>query len=235
MKKIILLIFVLFYQFSFSQEVEIDPVTQEPIGMEYDKCISFSKSTDEFIYNLYEYSIVGKDYVWERDTLRQIAHTKWDSLNDNSKEIIGIYCAVGMDTLIGYYMSKGMSQNDATMKYLNNRIEDIKNAAKAYCGRINNNTLQVNIILFLGEAQGSTFNDAVRNFKSDLCSIALLGTQYGDSRDGFMDYVESTGSYTSGGLKSYTMSDDMVAVYGSQDAARQALVKIIHNIIIKGE
>lgn len=236
MKKITLLILTLLTtSLLYSQEVEIDPVTHDVIGMSYDNIISFSKNTDEFIFNLDKYSIIDKDYVWERDTLKEIAYTKWDSLNNQSKDILSERCIVGMDTIVSYYMSKGLSQNDATMKYLNDRIVDVQNAAKCFCDRINNPKLQMYVILFLGEAQASTFNDAVRNFKSDLCSIALLGTQYGDSRDGIMDYIESTGSYTSGGLKSYTMSDDMVAAYGSQEGALAVLIQILHNLIIKGE
>ena len=50
-----------------------------------------------------------------------------------------------------------------------------------------------------------------------------------------MDYIESPGSYISGGLKSYTMSDTMVAIYGSQDAARSVLVQLLNDIIINGK
>ena len=99
---------------------------------------------------------------------------------------------------------------------------------------MNKASLQVIFIIFLGEEQSSTINDALRNFKSDLCSIALLGTMYGDNRDGLMDYLESSGSYTAGGLKSYTMSAEMETAYGGQEAARLGMISQLVNVLING-
>lgn len=189
-----------------------------------------SKAID-FIHAI---GILNRDYVWERDTISLLG-SNFSSLTDPSKDIVGIYCAKDINTLIAYYMSQGMSQTDATMYYLERRITDIQHAGQGYCNRINKPILQAYILIFIGESQAIQFNDQLRNYKSDLCSIALVGSMYGDSKEGIMDYIESTGSYSTGGLKNYTMSAEMVALYGSQDNARLALITILKDIIINGK
>ncbi len=174
-----------------------------------------------------------KDYCFIRDRVIDLcANIGFANLKSNAKDYVGIYCATDMMALIGYYMTQGMSQFDATKFYLIARDKQITNSAECYCQRLKDPEIFVNLMLFLGQSQALTFNDAVRNFKSDLCEVALLGTEYGDDRDGIMDYIMSTGSYADGGLKTFTMSADMVAIYGSQDAARLALASAIKYIII---
>jgi len=200
------------------------------VTLEY---INQLQDNSEKIYIIKKVGVVDKDYVWERDTIK-VFGSDFDSLTNIGKDGVGVYCATDMNTLIGYYMSLGMSQTQATMFYLDRRVNDVDNAGEAFCDRIAETSFRVVVLIFLGESQSLTFNDACRNFKEDLCSMALLGTGYGDSRDGIMDYIESTGSYTSGGLKSYTMSAEMEAVYGSQTLAREAMVVQLKNILIEG-
>lgn len=201
---------------------------------EYNAATMTNLTTVEGITTVMQYSL-DKDHVFVRSRIKEIVASKgFASLTDYEKDQVGMYCATDMNTLIGYYMGKGMTQLEATSYYLDMRMQDVEWAADAYCARINNPDFQKYILMFLGEDQGISLNDAIRNFKSDLCEVALLGTGYGDNRDGIMDYFESTGSYTSGGLKSYTMSDMVVSMYGSQEAARTALIEIIQNILVKG-
>lgn len=174
-----------------------------------------------------------KDYVFVRNKIIELCDiVGFSNLKDNAKEVVAQYCAINMDTLVIYYMGKGMSQNDAIIYYLSTRSEQIDKTADSYCNRINSDKMFIQMMMFLGEEQALTFMSAIRNFKQDLCDYALLGTQYGDSKDGLMDFIEQTGSYTNGGSGNFVMSDSMVAVYGSQELALQGFINNLHDLII---
>ncbi len=115
------------------------------------------------------------------------------------------YCATDATTLVGYLMGTGLSQSDAILKYKENRAEDIRMASGAAELRINSTPFTFAIIKYLSEADGQSFIDATRNLVIDFKTIALTGTNYGNVRDGIMDYIESTGGYSAGGLKDFTI------------------------------
>ncbi len=175
------------------------------------------------------------DYVLQRKNIKRITESvDFNILDDEEKEIVISYCATTGESIVGYYMGQGMTQEQAQQQYGYNRIIDIQNAAKCYCVRKNKPELQLNIIFFLGEEQGANLNQALLEFTRQLCDIALLGTSYNDSQDGIMDFIESTGGYTDGGLKAYTYTDNVVTKYGSQEGARLALVSIFQFYLING-
>jgi len=212
-------------------------------SVDFDSATEYDCTRPDYIY-LFGSKL--KDYCYVRDVVEDIIVKQgFYTLKDKSKDAVGVYCTAPMDTLIAYYMGTGLSQMKATIKYINNRDVDVGNAAACYCERMSNTNYRIELLgdtislngalmLFIGEDQALTLNSALRNFKLDLCSVALLGTQYGDDRDGIMDYLESTGSYVGGGLKSYTMSAFVVSIYVTQDLARLALIDAIKQFLILG-
>lgn len=247
MKKIILIIFTFlsFYAKGQTQFMMIKDTSKHLTNFHIKEFIKNNvkivdtsyvlKSNEEICtsHNFIQSSLINNliDYVQGRFLYMSM---DFNIQNDVVKEAMCEFIAVDMNTFIAYYMGKGLTQNEALVLFLKERDNQISYSAEALCNRANSSDVFVNLMMFLGESQSVIFNDAVRNFKDDLCSIALLGTEYGDNRDGLMDYIESTGSYANGGLKSYIMSDDMIAIYGSQEAARLALVdKLKTSILFK--
>ncbi len=175
-----------------------------------------------------------KDYVFARAKIYELAALKsFADFKEERKEIISKYCAVDQTTLIIYYMSQGMTQEEAIYNYLFIRKTDITNAANSYCERINREDVFIDMMMFLGEAQALTLTEQVSEMKNMLCEYAVLGTNYTNDRSGIMDYFENTGDFTTtGGLNQFTIEPMMIAIYGSEAAARAVLVqKIKFNIV----
>lgn len=131
----------------------------------------------------------------------------FDILNDKEKALAAKYCLIDDATAVIYYMSTGLSQAEATMQHLVYRAEDINKAADVCRMRAESSIIKYISIKYLEESNAATFIAAIRDFITDYGSIAHLGMNYGQSREGIMDYVEATNSYTDGGLSSYTFRD----------------------------
>jgi hypothetical protein len=184
------------------------------------------------IYHWYHFGVNLTDFVYARKRIKDIvAEVGYD--NVKHKDIVNKLCVADMNDIIAYYMNEeGLSQLEATQKYLDNRADGIIKAGQCYSKRLESKEVIATIMLFIGRSQGLSLLDAVRNFKEDLRTVGLLGTQYGNDRDGIMDYFESTGSYEDSGIKSYTISDDMINAYGDEETARQEFVKKLHFLVI---
>lgn len=186
--------------------------------------------------SIYHFAQCGNDvvdYIEKRRRIKEIVDINgWDSIK--YKDIVVDFCATSAENVVVYFMEKGLSQAEAERQYAMKRIIDVQNAGACYCQRVKNPELQLNIIIFLGEEQGSLLNNALATFKSQLCEIALLGTDYGDSRDGIMNFIKSSGGYVDGGLKSFTFTDAVISLYGSEDEARLELINIFEKYLIDG-
>jgi hypothetical protein len=150
-----------------------------------------------------------KDYAFIRLVLKTMMDDVSDpfwSLSTEEKELICIYCAVSDETIVTYYVTIGMSLQEAQMLHINRRSVDVRFAANSYYSRLTQPEFMAIIITYLGLIQGETFMDAIRNFSTDVRDMARLGTMYSNVNDGLMDYIESTGSYVDGGLKNYTIT-----------------------------
>ena len=167
------------------------------------------------------------DYMIVRRAIRDIvAVDGFSNVKELTKKHVVNYCAADANTLVGYYMGLGLSVSDAVFRYKTKRANDIRRASEAAELRVNSNAFTFAIIKYLSEDDGQTFIDATRNFVIDFKTIALTGTNYGNSIDGIMDYVESTGSYVNGGLKNYSI----VAPYTLEE-----LITDLKKIIVYGE
>lgn len=236
MKKIIIIIFLL------CSIVGISQTNQMFIKYKVDNSFAFVDSStfnaDSMItynspYMVLTYGDTLKDYVFVRNYVKGIVTTRgFETLKSNDQELVASWCLSDVVTIVTYYMSTGISQSDAIQLYTLSRADQVLKSGECYSIRLDNKYTIATLLTFLGEAQGLTFLDAIRNFKEDLRTVALLGTNYDGDRDGIMDYIESTSGYVDGGLKTYTMSPETIAIYGSDEAAREALVQILHNTII---
>lgn len=149
------------------------------------------------------------DYHFKRDKLKELTlELGFANLSASDKAIVARYCATDAATLVGYFMSQyGLTAAEATSKYKVFRSTDISEAAKALSSRASNPVVMYISVKYMSEADASAFTDAIRNFITDLKEVAHLGTNYGQARDGIMDYIEATGSYTDAGLKSYSFEN----------------------------
>lgn len=143
---------------------------------------------------------VKDDYYTSRLQLKEsFTGILFADLSDENKEIAAKYCLYDDLTLVSFYMSQGLAQADAIIKHKVRRAEDITKAAKTCEARAD-----TCVVKYIAIHDASAFMDAIRNFVQDYKSIAHLGTNYGQDRDGLLDYIEATGSYTNAGLSSYT-------------------------------
>ena len=202
-----------------------------------------SLDTDKYndITSVENIATIGKtyaDYCKRRSILKDMmmgSPNPFDSLSDVGKKIIQKYCASDTTTLITDYIMQGLSQEQAQVKYIENRVIDVEFAGACYIKRINSLNFKVAFLMFTDEQQAQTFNLAIKNFYYQLEHLAVLGIGYGDAIDGILNYIASNGSYTYGGLSTYTMNASVIAAYGSQEAALAALVEKLTNIILNGE
>jgi len=175
--------------------------------------------------------IIGRkleDYCLIRLILKNMMDDTSDpfwSLSTAEKDIICKYCAATDETIVGYYVSKGMTVQEATILHINVRSVDVRTAATCYHTRLMQPEFMATIMMYLGITQGETFMDAVRNFAIDVKDMARIGTNYNNIYDGIMDYIESTGSYVDGGLKNYVISPGLTL---------EGLVKTIKDIFYYG-
>lgn len=147
--------------------------------------------------------IKSNDYHKTREELRLMITEPFDNLSDEEKEICALYCLYDDATIIGYYISTGLDLSSAEIKHLVTRANDINRASISCSNRANSAIIKYISIKYMEEDDAATFIDAIRNFIVDYKMIAHLGLNYGHSRDGVMDYIESTNAYIGAGLSTY--------------------------------
>lgn len=150
------------------------------------------------------------DYHYVREQIKTlVTETGFNNLNDKDKEYALLYCScdaneqTAMSIQVGYYMGLGMTLEEASAKYLILRADDINNAAKACQARLDDKTLIYIALKHMTQSNATAFLDSIRNFLTDLARVAHMGTNYGQTEDGILDYIECTGSYTETGLNSF--------------------------------
>lgn len=144
------------------------------------------------------------DYHKERNIIIEL-FTDFANLNDKEKYYATHFCMVDDTTCVTYYMGLGKSYEEAMQIHLINRSNDINRAAKSCKYRSESPIVLYLTIKYLTEQDAATFIDAIRTFITDYSTIAHLGLEYGQSREGIMDYVEATNAYLNGGLSVYNI------------------------------
>ena len=146
-----------------------------------------------------------RDYYTSRAILKaQYEGISFSSLSPRDKEIVATYCLTSDETIIGYYMEQGLTQEVAVAKHLVRRAEDINKASITCKQRAESPIVKYIAIKYMTEADAAMFMDAIRNLITDYSMLAHLGNEYGQSRDGIMDFIEATNGYVGAGLSNYT-------------------------------
>lgn len=150
------------------------------------------------------------DYYKERNELRLLVDTQgFDNLNTKEKEYAAKYCIADDTTIVMYYVSIGLDLDTAQAKHLVRRSEDINKAAVTCKNRAESAVVKYISIKYMAENDAATFMDAIRSFITDYGLLAHLGIEYGQSREGIMDYIEATNAYENAGLSTYTLRSGM--------------------------
>lgn len=168
------------------------------------------------------------DYIYKRDRIKErTSNIGFDNMDKDEKDMAIEYCAININSSITYLIERdNLTLNEATLKYYDLRCTDIKNAADACSNRINNPIFIKTILLGLGQVNAEIFLDSIRNFIYDYEKVAFFGTNYGNSREGIMDYIEATGIYENSGLSTYEIN---------QPFTYETLKEELINILVKGK
>lgn len=196
-------------------------------------------------YNNYEK--IGISYFKMRNyVVEQYELTSgFTSYRDAEKDILGIMNIPNGNELVPFYMGYyGYDLNTASLYHLERVSLNVVNRAIgtrliARSPKIisvgSKYLVWINPDGSLNSLQANNFTAAIANFMSAYREYGFLGNNYGDDADGIMDYLESTGNYSSGGLKNYVFNPDFVAAYGgNEDLVRLAMVAELKDIFVNG-
>ncbi len=172
--------------------------------------VKFSEVVEEGYTNITSLNFLkvlnGKkfDYHYIRRNMKEFVDSYgFTNLLPDDKEIAIKFCTVDTTTAITYFMSGGLSLTDSVTKLKVLRSIDISNAAKALSTRASDPAILYIAVKHMSEENASLFGDSIRNFLADLRETAHLGMNYGQTRDGIMDYIEATNAYTNSGLSTF--------------------------------
>lgn len=140
---------------------------------------------------------------------------KFDNLADDSVRLSVItFNNVTGATAVPFLMAQNtIDQATATMMFGGIQLQSVESNAIACKARFNNKASGWWSILFtyFDQSVGQTIETDIAN--SGLfyfyTGSARFGTQYGDSEDGLLDFINKTGSYAIGGisLEDYSLAD----------------------------
>lgn len=125
------------------------------------------------------------------------------------QDIIAEYCASDDTTLVTHYATTQTAGDLVSAKIMHSArlgvvVEELTKIANI---RAFNPKIKEYVGLYFEDrVQVDLFMAAIRNFLFDYTFKFHLGTQYGDSTDGILDYIERTGGYSGvgQGLDGYT-------------------------------
>jgi hypothetical protein len=134
------------------------------------------------------------------------------TLTTAEKDIVGIYSAASDNDLVTHYATVyTLGDVVAALEMHADKIaEFVVEMDKVAVQRIDHASTKRAIMKYMKDRpQIDLFMAAIRNFIADYKFKFHLGTMYGDSTDGIMDYIENTGGYSGAGtgLDSYEFSD----------------------------
>lgn len=172
------------------------------------------------IENIHNFgSLAGMDFQQRASAISiECSSVGFGTLTTAQKDIVGIYAATDDTTLVTHYATVYTAGDivaalDMHSEKIGDFVVELNKVAEE---RINHPYTKVVIMRYLKDrSQIDLFMAAIRNFVSDYKFKFHLGTGYGDSTDGLLDYIENTGGYSGDGvgLDSYEFSDLYKQVY----------------------
>ena len=123
----------------------------------------------------------------------------FDSLTDAEKDNIISYNNASSTVVVGYFMGKGYSLEDASNLYAMMAFKSIEANAAACKSRFENKASGWFPILFayFSEDTSQQIVDAIRNYLQDYIEFAKFGVGYGDSEIGILNFINNTGGVVS--------------------------------------
>ena len=170
---------------------------------EFDSNLHIDRSNE--LQYLHQNAKLG-DYITIRNMVISAVNSVggFDSLRELDKPIALIYTkSVTIEEAVPYYISQGLTVNEASYIYLQKFSQNIRNAADCFKERARSVEFATTIMMYLGQTNAETFISNTRDLLSDLTDSAIIGTQYGNVQNGFMDYIEDTGSYIGSGSSTF--------------------------------
>lgn len=148
-------------------------------------------------------SEIGNDYLVVKNEIKNISNDiGWSGLTNNQKDlIIDYYAYINSNDPVMYLMNNhGYNQLQAT-NYLSEKwhihhgkVIDSLKQRWYYVKLVTSKHLSFKDSL-------DVFNDNVTDLITNMFNISLLGYNYGDERDGIMDFIESTNGFEGNGLR----------------------------------
>lgn len=145
------------------------------------------------------------NYREKRDVYKYLAQDFTGQTSD-VKDAICICCATTPQVIIPYYISQGMSYNDALIKYKDSRAIDIRNACDNYKITINSPEVALIMVKYLPQNELQRFVDETFKLSYLYGNYGIWGKKYNDSVNGIMDFVEDYDIYQGTGLSTYTLN-----------------------------
>jgi len=195
-------------------KVEQDEYT--PVG---DETISSEVS---YIEEMHRQNII--DYVTKRSIYKFLSHI-FDTATEDLKNKIVVNHAIDMQTIFMYYLSKGMTMEEAQYEIMRTKATQILNSTNCHKKYLKSETFFTTMMLYLTPLDVERFtNDSLTLFEL-YERIALYGKKYGDKTTGVMDFIESYDIYENHGLLDYQLNPGMT--YDS-------LIVAMRNILMNG-
>lgn len=150
------------------------------------------------------------NYRKQRDIYKYLIET-FTEQSTEIKDAICKFCATNSDAqistvIIPYYVSKGMTFPESISQYRKNRAVDITKAATDCAIYAQSPKIIELLIEFLPFQEVERFVVETIDLVDMYSRFAVFGTNYGNSINGLMDYIDSTGLYNHLGLISFQIN-----------------------------
>jgi hypothetical protein len=154
------------------------------------------------------------NYLQYREAWKYVALT-FSAQTPNIKSKICKHCAIDIPTIIGYYISLGMSEQEATYTFAQNKIDDITTAATACFQLLECRELKE---LFFLTMPASEVTRLFRKLDIEALLIpymklAMFGKYMGDSEIGIIDFMTDNAEYLGTGFSTHTVNDENYRQY----------------------
>jgi len=180
------------------------------------------------IYNWYNYGFgICNDYLCIKEEIKDIVtNIGWTGLTNTEKDIaITCYSYSNPTDAVIYLMTvKGYTQQQAQSFLLSSWHKHHGNVVEACKQRWY--YVKLVIAAFLSFTDAEDLFDLNESLIFAYTDMGRLGLNYGDRKDGIMDFIESTNGYENNGLRESGYS----LIQGNYDA----FISAIHNVLIHG-
>lgn len=171
-----------------------------------------------------EASKIKCDHGYVVEQFMQIAKTTtWILLSNSDKDLVAYYYAIDpvlptygdTEIITHYVITKGMTVQEASAYHIQLVSENLNRLVKMAKLRADCHRLKAAFIMYFKDITTvNNFVNATAAYTVSYKGQYLLGVGRGDTKTGYLDFVENTGFYSAGGgIKDYEMNTDLVLAY----------------------